>query len=56
MSSQRLKEKIGLGGFIAGTIWVITIVVIIAVPLSVLTAIWISEFTPRKLWVLSPLK
>lgn len=49
MNSQRLKEKIGLGGFIAGTIWVITIVVIIAVPLSVLTAIWISEFAPRKL-------
>lgn len=43
------KGEIGLGVFIAGTIWVVAIAVIIAVPLSVLTAIYISEFAPRKL-------
>ncbi len=43
------KGEIGLGVFIAGTIWVVTIAVIIAVPLSVLTAIYISEFAPRML-------
>lgn len=34
----------GLGSFIAGTFWVTAIAVIIAVPLSILTAIYISEY------------
>ncbi len=39
----------GLGSFILGTLWVVTIALIIAVPLSVLTAVYISEFAPKKL-------
>jgi phosphate transport system permease protein len=36
--------KFGLAGFIVGTLWVTAIAVAISVPLSVLTAIYISEY------------
>jgi phosphate transport system permease protein len=38
------QGKFGLAGFILGTLWVTVIAVLIAVPLSVLTAIYISEY------------
>jgi len=37
-----------LGSFIAGTLWVTVIAIIIAVPLSILTAIYLSEYAPRR--------
>lgn len=43
-----LNGEFGLGIFIVGTIWVVSIAILIAVPLSILTAIYISEFAPRK--------
>ncbi len=43
------KGNFGLGVFIAGTIWVVSIALLISVPLSILTAIYISEFAPKKL-------
>ena len=38
----------GLATFITGTLWVTAIAIIIAVPLSILTAIYLSEYAPRK--------
>lgn len=43
-----VNGEFGLGLFIVGTIWVVSIAILIAVPLSILTAIYISEFAPRK--------
>lgn len=43
-----LNGEFGLGIFIVGTIWVVSIAILIAVPLSILTAIYISEFAPKK--------
>ncbi len=37
----------GLAGFIVGTLWVTGIAIAIAVPLSVLTAIYLSEYAPK---------
>jgi phosphate transport system permease protein len=39
----------GLSIFIVSTLWVTIIAIIIAVPLSVLTAIYLSEYAPRRL-------
>ncbi len=39
----------GLAGFIAGTLWVTAIAIVIAVPLSLLTATYLSEYCSR--WV-----
>lgn len=39
----------GLSSFIAGTFWVTAIAVIIAVPLSILTAIYVSEYAPKRI-------
>ncbi len=38
----------GLSSFIAGTLWVTSIAMIIAVPLSILTAIYLSEYAHRR--------
>lgn len=38
----------GLATFIASTLWVTAIAVIVAVPLSILTAIYLSEYAPRR--------
>lgn len=40
--------QFGLSSFIAGTIWVTVIAMILAVPLSILTAIYLSEYSHRK--------
>jgi phosphate transport system permease protein len=42
------KGQFGLAGFIAGTFWVTAIAMVIAVPLSMLTAIYISEYSHRR--------
>ncbi len=39
----------GLAGFIAGTLWVTIIAASIAVPLGILTAIYLSEYAPKGL-------
>ncbi len=43
------EGEFGLGVFIMGTIWVVFIALLLAVPLSILTSIYISEFAPKKL-------
>lgn len=43
------QGKFGLAGFIAGTLWVTAIAVVVAVPLSFLTAIFIAEYCPGRL-------
>lgn len=41
-------EHFGLSSFIAGSLWVTAIAMLIAVPLSILTAIYLSEYAPKK--------
>jgi len=43
------QGQFGIAGFIAGTLWVTIIAMLIAVPLSIFTAIYISEYAPRRL-------
>lgn len=43
------QGQFGLGSFIAGTLWVTTIAMLIAVPLSILTAIFLSEYAPKRI-------
>lgn len=43
------QGQFGLGSFIAGTFWVTAIAMIIAVPLSILTAVYLSEYAPKRL-------
>jgi phosphate transport system permease protein len=42
------RGAFGLANFIISTVWVTSIAIIIAVPLSVLTAIYLSEYAHRK--------
>jgi phosphate transport system permease protein len=42
------EGQFGLAGFVAGTLWVTVIAMIIAVPLSILTAIFLSEYCHRR--------
>lgn len=42
------QGQFGLGSFISGTLWVTAIAMVIAVPLSILTAIFLSEYAPRR--------
>lgn len=42
------QNQFGLASFISGTLWVTGIAMILAVPLSVFTAIYISEYVPKK--------
>jgi phosphate transport system permease protein len=42
-----LKGEFGLFPFISGTIWVTMTALVLAVPVSILTAIYLSEFAPR---------
>lgn len=42
------QGQFGLSSFIAGTLWVTAIAVIIAVPLSILTAIYLSEYAHKR--------
>src|SRR3989338_4853939 len=50
---QPTQEKFGLAGFLTGTLWVTAIAMLISVPLSILTAIYLSEYAPKRLrdWV-----
>ncbi len=48
-SWQPLKGSFGFLPFIAGTLWVTGIAIIIAVPISLLTAIYLSEYAPS--WI-----
>ena len=41
------KGHFGLGAFLAGTLWVTGIAMVLAVPLSILTAIYLQEYAPR---------
>lgn len=43
------QGEFGLSSFIAGTLWVTAIAMIVAVPLSILTAIFLSEYAHRRL-------
>jgi phosphate transport system permease protein len=44
-----LKGEFGMLPFIAGTLWVTGIAILIAVPISLLTAIYLSEYAPKRL-------
>jgi phosphate transport system permease protein len=43
-----LKGEFGMFAFITGTLWVTGIAILIAVPISLLTAIYLSEYAPRR--------
>jgi phosphate transport system permease protein len=42
-----LRGEFGMLAFIAGTLWVTAVAMIIAVPISLLTAVYLSEYAPR---------
>jgi phosphate transport system permease protein len=44
-----LKGEFGMFAFITGTLWVTGIAIIIAVPISLLTAIYLSEYAPKQM-------
>jgi phosphate transport system permease protein len=44
-----LKGEFGLWPFIMGTLWVTAVALIIAVPISIFTAIYLSEYAPRSI-------
>ena len=44
-----IRGEFGLLPFIAGTVWVTVTALVLAVPVSILTAIYLSEYAPR--WV-----
>jgi phosphate transport system permease protein len=46
---QPLKGSFGLLSFIAGTLWVTVIAILIAAPISLLTAIYLYEYAPH--WI-----
>jgi len=42
-----LKGEFGFLPFLAGTLWVTVVAMVIAVPISLLTAVYLSEYAPR---------
>ncbi len=42
------QGRFGLAGFIAGTLWVTGLAIVVAVPLSLLTAIFLAEYCPPR--------
>lgn len=48
-SWQPMKENFGFFPFIMGTLWVTGVAVVIAVPLSLLTAVYLSEYAQKKI-------
>ncbi|MEW6752852.1 MAG: phosphate ABC transporter permease subunit PstC [Candidatus Latescibacterota bacterium] len=42
-----LQGEFGLASFVVGTLWVTGIAMLIAVPLSLLTAVYLAEYSPR---------
>jgi phosphate transport system permease protein len=56
LSSSRwhpTQGQFGLSSFFAGTLWVTAIAMVIAVPLSILTAVFLSEYAPKRIreWI-----
>lgn len=49
-----LKDQFGFWPFITGTFWVTLVAMILAVPLSILTAIYIAEYAPK--WLRTAVK
>ena len=47
------QGQFGLASFIVGTLWVTAIAIVIAVPLSLLTATYLSEYCPKRMreWI-----
>jgi phosphate transport system permease protein len=43
------QGKFGMAGFVLGTLWVTTIAVVLAVPLSLLTAMFLAEYSSKRL-------
>jgi phosphate transport system permease protein len=43
-----LKGEFGFLPFLAGTLWVTLVAMVIAVPVSLLTAVYLSEYAPRR--------
>ncbi len=43
------QGEFGLASFITGTLWVTGIAMLIAVPLSILTALFLSEYAPKRI-------
>ena len=52
---SRFAERAGLRSSILGSAWVMGTTIIMAIPISVGTAIWIEEFAPRN-WLLTIVK
>jgi len=52
---SRFAERAGLRSSILGSAWVMGATIIMAIPISVGTAIWIEEFAPRN-WLLTIVK
>jgi phosphate transport system permease protein len=50
---QPAKGSFGLGAFLAGTLWVTGIAMVVAVPLSISTAVFLEEYAPRALRVVA---
>ena len=42
------QGRFGMAGFIAGTLWITGLAVVVAVPLSLLTAIFLAEYCPAR--------
>jgi len=49
VSWRPLRGEFGFFPFIMGTLWVTLLAVLIAVPICLLTSIFLSEYTPRKI-------
>ena len=49
VSWHPLKGEFGLLTFIAGTLWVTAVAVILAIPICLLAAIYLAEYAPRRL-------
>ena len=52
--TSRIEERAGIRAPVLGTLWVMALVVILAIPIGVGTAVWMEEFAPknRLLWVI----
>lgn len=44
---SRFAEKAGIRPAIFGTVWIMLVTIVAAIPIGVATAIWIEEFAPR---------
>ncbi len=52
--TSRIEERAGIRAPVLGTLWIMALVVILAVPVGVGTAVWMEEFAPknRLLWII----